>query len=214
MKANKDKKLEKLVGQLRAIDSAQMQWVAGWHEEEPQSLADDFMGLIANQHLQNFRLWHKEDLARIPDAGDSVIADVKRDIDRLNQQRNDLIEKIDEFLLSWMHGEGVTMNSDAPLNSETPGSMVDRSSIMALKIYHMKEETLRDSADEDHRKKATRRLKTLELQRADLLNCLYCLFREIEQGTRQFKVYRQFKMYNDPNFNPQLYQKSALESQS
>lgn len=201
--------LSKLLSQLRTIDEAQLACVAQWHDKEPETLPEDFGGLVAEQHLQNFRLWHKEDIARIPDTGDDIIAGVKRDIDKLNQRRNDLIEKLDEFLLIWLDRAGIKMNPDAALNSETPGSMIDRCSIMALKIYHMQEETMRASADEEHKAKANERLKTLKLQRADLIDCLCEIFKEIEKGTRQFKIYRQFKMYNDPDFNPQLYQKKG-----
>ncbi len=201
--------MNELIDQLRAIDEAQLSCVTQWHNKEPRSLPEDFAGLVAEQSLQNFRLWHKEDIARIPDTGDDIISGVKRDIDKLNQRRNDLIEKLDEFLLIWLDRAGIKMNPNVALNSETPGSMIDRCSIMALKIYHMQEETMRDSADEEHKAKANERLKTLRLQRADMIDCLCDIFKEIEKGTRQFKIYRQFKMYNDPNFNPQLYKKKG-----
>jgi hypothetical protein len=199
--------MNELLDQLRTIDEAQLTCVAQWHDKEPETLPEGFAGLVAEQSLQNFRLWHKEDIARIPDTGDDIIAGVKRNIDKLNQRRNDLIEKLDEFLLIWLDRAGIKMNPNAALNSETPGSMIDRCSIMALKIYHMQEETMRDSADEEHKTKAIDRLETLRLQRADMIDCLCNIFKEIEKGTRQFKIYRQFKMYNDPNFNPQLYKK-------
>ncbi len=189
------------------LDEIQKKCVRDWHIEETTDSSDDLFGLVKKQHLQNFRLWHKEDLARVPDADDSVIAGVKRDIDKLNQRRNDLIEKIDEFILNWLVTKNIRMNENADLNSETPGSMLDRCSIMALRIYHMQEEADRSNATEEHRNKATLKVETLIVQRADLFKCLFDLIRNIKEGTRQFKIYRQFKMYNDPTMNPQLYNK-------
>jgi len=191
------------------LDEIQSRCVEDWHTEEQTDFSDDLFGLVKEQHLQNFRLWHKEDLARIPDADDSIIAGVKRDIDTLNQKRNDQIEKIDEYILSWLSSNKIPMKESSELNSETPGSMLDRCSIMALRIYHMREEADRSSATEDHRNKAKAKVETLVAQRNDLFNCLFNLIRNIKEGKRQFKIYRQFKMYNDPTMNPQLYNKNT-----
>ncbi len=190
------------------LDEIQNRCVADWHIKESTDFKDDLFGLVKEQHLQNFRLWHKEDLARIPDADDSVIAGVKRDIDTLNQKRNDQIEKIDEYILSWLSSNKIAMNEESDLNSETPGSMLDRCSIMALRIYHMQEEANRVTATGDHRNKAKAKVETLIAQRTDLFNSLLCLIRNVKEGTRQFRIYRQFKMYNDPTMNPQLYKKN------
>ncbi len=176
---------------------AQTRWVSAWHHTDPKKFPRDFLGLLARQHAQNFRLWHLEDHTRDTQASDAEIARAKRKIDVLNQERNDLTEKIDDYLFCALREQRIAMNPKAPLNSETPGSMIDRCSIMALKIYHMQEEVLRVSS-EQQKKRATRRLKILLQQRTDLISCLSSLMREVRLGRRRFKRYRQFKMYNDP----------------
>ncbi len=157
--------------------------------------------LVLLQHRANFDLWHEEDAARSPDAPDAAIADVKHAIDRLNQLRNDLVEQIDLALLA----EAGEQNEAAPLNSETPGLIVDRMSILALKLYHTAEEAHRESASDEHRTRNLERLHILEQQRGDLAQCLNELWTEILQGRRRFRLYRQMKMYNDPELNPVLY---------
>ncbi|MDP6730689.1 MAG: DUF4254 domain-containing protein, partial [SAR324 cluster bacterium] len=116
----------------------QLSQVGDWHNVQniPES-GDPLYQLVSEQHHTNFDLWHEEDKARDPDASDAIIATVKRSIDRLNQKRNDEIEKIDEALLDELGQRSVRIMVDARLNSETPGSMIDRLSISALKIYHM-----------------------------------------------------------------------------
>ena len=158
------------------------------------------MALAMAQHRANFELWHEEDKARVPGAPDAEIVRVKRAIDVLNQRRNDLVEKMDVWLIGRLE-----QNEDAPLHSETPGLMVDRLSILALKIYHTREEATRESATEDHRLKNRGRLELLEEQRKDLAGCLDALWSEVLKGTRRFKLYRQMKMYNDPELNPAVY---------
>lgn len=190
---------------IKQVDFKQMEWVEEWHYSEPDRVNDDFMGLVEQQHLQNFRLWHQEDIARDPKVSDTEIAQVKRNIDRLNQKRNDLIEKIDEFIMIDFQKKGIELNGQAPLNSETPGSMIDRCSIMGLKIYHMNEEATRPDADQDHKDTAAGKVAVLKEQRSDLINCLITLLDQAAEGTRQFKLYRQFKMYNDPSLNPRIY---------
>lgn len=184
--------------------------VRAWHDdpdaaaalaETPSGLADGALAqAIGREHLVNIRLWHEEDEARRRDVPDRAIADSKRRIDRLNQQRNDLIEKIDEALAGGLP----YADPSAPLHSETPGAIVDRLSILALKAYHMEEESVRPDADEDHRRTCGRRLAVLREQRSDLSACLEELLDDLAQGRRRFRVYRQFKMYNDPATNPAL----------
>ena len=162
--------------------------------------ADALLALATAQHNANFDLWHEEDKARSPEATDADIAEVKHAIDKLNQRRNDLVEKIDLWLL-----ERLEQNEKAPLHSETPGLMIDRLSILALKIYHTEEEEHRETATEAHRRRNADRLALLKEQRSDLAACLDALWGEILQGTRRFKLYRQMKMYNDPELNPAVY---------
>jgi hypothetical protein len=163
----------------------------------PASFAD----LVLRQHQANFDLWHEEDKAREPGVPDASIARVKRAIDVLNQQRNDLVETMDRILLAAAGGQ----NSAAPLHSETPGLMLDRLSILALKIYHTEEESRRASASEAHREKNRARLALLREQRDDLVDCLKTLWEDVLHERRRFKLYRQLKMYNDPELNPAIY---------
>ena len=188
-----------------------------WHQEPstanennaPDALpADVWLNAVARQHRANFDLWHIEDEARTPGATDADLARVKRDIDRTNQLRNDLAEGLDGALLSWLEPRQLP-NPNAPLNSESPGLMIDRLSILALKIYHTREETERIDAEPGHTERNLKRLVILETQRKDLASCLDELWRETLAGRRQFKLYRQLKMYNDPTLNPAVYRKVA-----
>jgi hypothetical protein len=169
-------------------------------ELEIETGADGLMALAMAQHRANFDLWHEEDKARAPEVSDAEITRVKRAIDVLNQRRNDLVEKMDAWLM-----ERLDQNKAAALHSETPGLMIDRLSILALKIYHTREETQRTSATEAHRVRNKERLMLLEEQREDLAACLDSLWAEVLAGTRHFKLYRQMKMYNDPELNPSVY---------
>jgi hypothetical protein len=180
--------------------------IAAWHLDESLDvdlyhLLDDFNALTLAQHRANYQLWHEEDKARDPTASDGEIAAVKHSIDRLNQQRNDAVERIDAQLLAVAGSQ----NPAAPLHSETPGLIIDRLSILALKIYHTSEEAHRASASEAHHQKNLGRLALLEEQRSDLAACLDQLWNEVLEGKRRFKLYRQMKMYNDPELNPMVY---------
>lgn len=153
---------------------------------------------------RNYCLWHEEDKARRTDVDDSMIARVKRNIDRFNQQRNDFIEQLDEAILAWQSAK-CSFRDDQPINSETPGSIVDRISILSLKVYHMHEDTLREDIDEAHRGRSLQKLAILREQRADLELALQRLLDDYLAGARRMKLYRQFKMYNDPTLNPEVY---------
>ena len=182
--------------------------IAIWHmaPDAALSLGDKIGQLIGDQHRANFDLWHTEDEARTPCATDAQIADVKRRIDTTNQKRNDLAEQIDAYLLEILAGHDLPVEN-APLNSESPGLMIDRLSILALKIYHTREESERADAPKGHVERNVARLAILEEQRVDLASCLDALWKETMAGTRRFKLYRQLKMYNDPSLNPAIYTK-------
>jgi len=188
----------------------QLQEVEQWHSFLPQadfSEPTDFPVLVSTQHQLNFELWHQEDMARDPDVSDSKIASVKRAIDVLNQRRNDLIERMDQFLVNILLTGNVKNNAETEMNSETPGSMIDRLSINALKIYHMDEEIQREEVTAEHRNKCAGKLSVLQEQRKDLEQCLSKLFADLSSGEKRLKVYRQMKMYNDESLNPVLYRK-------
>ena len=158
---------------------------------------------IETNHWHNCLLWEQEDLARRRNVPDSDIAANKRAIDSNNQKRNDAIERVDEALLEAL--AEVQRKPKARMSSETPGMMIDRLSILALKIHHMRIQTRRTDVDRAHIEQCSARLERLIEQRADLSACLDRLFAEAQRGESYFKVYRQFKMYNDPKLNPAIY---------
>ena len=169
---------------------------------------------VATNHRNHCLLWDEEDLARRTRATDADITSNKRAIDGYNQARNDATERVDEFLLLSLGLIDVaTASSDQPvakfsasarLNSETAGSIMDRMSIMSLKIKAMTAQTVRTDVDASHRDSSALKLQRLHEQRSDLGACLDQLLADSRAGVAYFKVYRQFKMYNDPRFNPVL----------
>ena len=163
-------------------------------------------------HYYNFKLWHHEDDARMTGVSDSVIAHAKRNIDKLNQLRNNAIENFDEWVLQEIKFDELNKQGKyrhAKKNSETPGSMVDRLSILSLKIYHMSIEARRQSAGKAHMLNCREKCSVLKEQRRDLVRCLEDFMNDFKNGEKYFKIYRQFKMYNDPLLNPKLYGKSV-----
>jgi hypothetical protein len=193
---------------VHAITSLQDATTEEWHHHPPRDIpAEDMTAAVRAQHFANFELWHLEDEARAPHAADCQLAEVKRAIDRVNQRRNDLMERIDALLLEALGRYELPM-PQTPLHSETPGLILDRLSILALKIFHTREETRRAHAPEGHTHRNAERLRLLEEQRSDLAACLDQLWTQIINGERRFKLYRQLKMYNDPSLNPAVYGKS------
>jgi len=165
--------------------------------------SSDLWRAIEDNHRCNGLLWGEEDLARRRHAPDADIAGNKRAIDRYNQQRNDAIERIDEELFKFFFERNFP--EKARQNSETPGAMIDRLSILSLKIHHMRLQTLRTDVDRAHVEECTGKLNRLNEQRTDLAGCLDRLLEECARGVSRFKIYRQFKMYNDPRLNPAVY---------
>lgn len=196
----------------QAILALQDAMTEEWHRlpapnAATETPADDFISAVRAQHQANFEIWHLEDEARPPQATADEIAEVKRDIDRVNQRRNDLMERCDVLLLEALAPHALPA-AEAPLHSETPGMILDRLSILALKIFHTREETLRGDAAGSHIHRNRERLRLLENQRSDLAGCLDQLWAQITRGERRFKLYRQLKMYNDPSLNPAVYKKT------
>lgn len=167
---------------------------------------------IDANHRYNCLLWREEDKARRIDVAASEIAACKRLIDQYNQQRNDAVEAIDESILATL--EGVPRAPEARMSSETAGAMIDRLSILSLKIHHMREQTRRVDVDDAHVEACDAKLQRLVVQRHDLANCFDELMGEARIGRAYFKVYRQFKMYNDPALNPYLRKRVAANPAS
>ena len=149
--------------------------------------------------------WHFEDIIRDPHIDPVEALSLKRRIDRSNQDRTDLVEQIDSYFRQKY--SDVNVLDDARLNTESPAWAIDRLSILALKIYHMKEQAERTDATEEHREKCAARLRVLQEQQVDLTLAIDQLLDDIAAGRKYMKVYRQMKMYNDPSTNPVLYKK-------
>ncbi len=147
--------------------------------------------------------WHLEDIIRNPEIDPAEALRIKRRIDKSNQDRTDMVEYVDSYLLDKY--KAVTPAPDARLNTETPAWAIDRLSILALKIYHMARETEREDVDEAHRAACRQKLDVLLTQQVDLSRAIEELIEDIEAGRKYMKTYKQMKMYNDPALNPVLY---------
>jgi Protein of unknown function (DUF4254) len=188
------------------ITSLQDLCTADWHHDVA-AVAPSLSGFertVAEQHLANFELWHAEDAARTPGATDQELARIKRFIDHANQRRNDLSEQCDVFLLNYLSQHDLP-DPGAELHSESPGLILDRLSILALKLFHTREEIDRPEAPAGHGERNLQRLRILMEQRDDLAGALDRLWQQVLSRRRRFKLYRQLKMYNDPALNPAVY---------
>jgi hypothetical protein len=183
------------------ITARQAELTARWHQTAPAVSGTGFLRLVEENHLRNFALWHEEDVARRDDLGPEAVYRAKRNIDRFNQERNNFAEEMDQALVAALRPR----ETGCPRNSETPGMIIDRLSILALKEYHMHEETVRPDAPDGHRARCAEKLARIRRQRDDLAGALTELLADVAAGRRTFSVYFQFKMYNDPALNPQLY---------
>ena len=183
--------------------------IAGWAKGGAKEFPDGLWNAVEDNHRHNCLLWDEEDLARRRNVADAEIAANKRAIDGYNQKRNDAIERIDEQLSVLL-----SIAENAKLNSETPGAMTDRLSILSLKIHHMRLQTLRADVDRAHVENCVAKLNRLNEQRTDLAACLEQLLAGCASGASRFKVYRQFKMYNDPALNPAIYNETRSDKSS
>lgn len=192
----------------------QIRSVMDWHFGEPVyddpdncpklTGAKGLRELCARLHWVNFRLWHVEDRARRVDLPDSVIVECKRTADRLNQIRNDLTEAMDECLADMLK-KCVSSRDGAPLATETVGCALGRLSVIALRIYHLKEQTGRRDVCDRHKTTCSNLYSSVETQHQRLVEAVNALMDDYAAGRKQHHVHRFFKMYNDPELNPELY---------
>ena len=166
-------------------------------------IQNSFQALLWEKSWVDTVQWHLEDLVRPADVEPAYALTLKRRIDRSNQHRTDLVERIDDhYMAEFGH---VPPQPDARLNTETPAWAIDRLSILALKVYHFDIEAHR--GDDAHRARCQAKLDTLLAQRADLTTAIDQLLDDLAAGRRLMRLYRQMKMYNDPSLNPELYKK-------
>jgi hypothetical protein len=188
--------------------------VALWHQQPIANPYEGWLQVVCQQHQYNYELWHQEDIARSPDVDDKTIAGVKRAIDRLNQLRNDWIEKLDDWITEKLAECNIVPVESARQNTETPGSCIDRLSILALRLYHLREQLERTDVDQAHLDKVRQRLAIGEAQRRDLSQGLRELLEDLFGGKKRHRTYRQMKMYNDPTLNPYLYKAKGAQVQA
>ena len=168
-------------------------------------VSDTFEHLLYRKCWIDIVQWHYEDIIRLPDINPVEALDLKRKIDKSNQDRTDMVEYIDSYFLNKY--KNVKVKKDAKINSETPAWAIDRLSILALKIYHMREEASRETATSEHKATCREKLNILLEQRVDLSTAIDDLLDDIAMGEKYMKVYKQMKMYNDIETNPMLYSK-------
>ena len=184
--------------------------IIDWKLSGVKSSYEGLLKLIQENHAFNFQLWHAEDRARRDDLGYEFVYRAKREIDSFNQQRNNRMEMIDSFLVEALNPADISV---CAVHSETPGMMIDRLSILALKIYHMGLQLDRSDVDDAHKVLCRNKCDVLWAQQKQLSDCLEQLILDIKDKKRTFRVYYQLKMYNDPKLNPQLYQANSIQSE-
>ena len=165
----------------------------------------DFEHLLYEKNWIDSVQWHYEDIIRDPDIDPSEGMSLKRLIDSSNQNRTEMVEYIDSYFLKLY--SNVSPKSDAKVNTESPAWALDRLSILILKIYHMKEESIREDVSEQHRTTCNEKLQVLLEQQKDLSESIDQLLEDLSKGEKKMKVYKQMKMYNDETLNPVLYKK-------
>jgi hypothetical protein len=199
MKAQEYNKLfDEVIAKYHIIDSVDQPF------ENPYD-KNSFEHLLYRKNWIDTVQWHYEDIIRLPDIDPVEAIVLKRKIDASNQDRTDMVEYIDSYFLDKF--KDVKVKEGAKINSETPAWAIDRLSILALKIYHMREEANRENASDEHRAKCQEKLNVLLEQRVDLSTAIDDLLADYASGDKYVKVYKQMKMYNDEDTNPMLYAK-------
>lgn len=189
-----------------AIATLHEDCILHWKAAEHQPIQTHLLNIVEENHAFNYQLWHAEDRARRDDLGFEFVYQAKREIDHCNQQRNNRMEAIDAWIFEQLKPPSPSV---CPVNSETPGMMIDRMSILALKSYHMALQLKRTDVDQNHLETCRHKLQTIKEQEHQLQQCLDELLEAVNNKTRTFRLYRQFKMYNDPSLNPELYSGSV-----
>lgn len=187
------------------ISALHQEAIIHWKKNGIQLNQTHFLQYVEANHAFNYQLWHEEDKARREDMGFEFVYQAKRRIDHFNQQRNNHMERMDQWLQAHLHPVDPTV-TPCPVHSETPGMIIDRLSILSLKHFHMALQTTRKDVDDEHRKNCQDKLILIEHQKKQLLCCLQELLQGILNQTRTFKLYYQLKMYNDKQLNPELYE--------
>lgn len=185
-----------------AITTLHQQSLINWDAKGLSFQHQGFFKLVEENHAFNYQLWRAEDRARRDDMGYEFVYHAKREIDHCNQQRNNRMEAMDEWMFKLFNPSPVNIR---PVNSESPGMIIDRLSILSLKSYHMALQTMRTDVSEEHRIKCRDKLLVIQQQLEQLSLCFSQLLDDITNKNRTFRVYHQFKMYNDPTLNPELY---------
>jgi len=196
--ADFNKIFDKVINKYHVIDNVDQPFENPYNREELEHL------LYKKSWIDTVQ-WHYEDIIRLPDINPVEALTLKRKIDASNQVRTDMVEFIDSYMLGLY--KNVKVQSDAKINTESPAWAIDRLSILALKIYHMKEEANRITASNQHRLNCQQKLNVLLEQRTDLSEAIDDLMQDIANGRKYMKVYKQMKMYNDDDLNPMLYNK-------
>lgn len=185
-----------------AITSLHNQLIIQWKAGDLIFSQKAFYQLVEENHAFNYQLWHAEDKARRDDMGFEFVYQAKREIDSFNQQRNNRMEAMDGWLFAALKPAAP---DESPVNSESPGMIIDRLSILSLKSYHMALQAKRLDATPEHRHNCAAKLAIIHLQLEQLEKCLGELIDDVVSTKRTFRIYQQFKMYNDPTLNPELY---------
>lgn len=186
------------------LETLHRESIIQWKQHAIELTQQGFLKIVEENHACNYQLWHEEDKARRDDKGAEFVYHAKRNIDHFNQQRNNCMEKMDQWLQQALQPVDATVDH-CPVNSETPGMIIDRLSILSLKHYHMALQTTRQDVDDAHRANCQSKLALIHHQRNQLLLCLTELLQEILDKKRTFRLYHQLKMYNDKTLNPELY---------